>query len=206
VLWWDQPGAYEGRSYGVATALSPFGPFELTETEPCCGGTSGGDEDVWTDKGLAYLAATVGDGGKDGHIVISRLDSTFRIATNHRVTIMFPGRAVEAPSLFERRGTYYLLVSDPGCGYCSGTGTSYLTAPSPLGPWTFRSKISDDSCSGQPAAVTTVGRDQYLYQIDRWKNTPNETAADQWWGLLQFDGTIIRPVDCNQGSFRVSLR
>jgi beta-xylosidase len=205
VLWWNQPGAFEGRSYGVATSNSPTGPFQVVDTSPCCGGTSSGDEDVWTEKDAAYLAATVGDGSSDGHIVISRLDANFQRATDRRTTITFTGRAVEAPSLFQRKGTYYLTVSDPSCGYCSGTGTSYLTAPSPLGPWAFRGKISETSCRGQPAAVTSIGGGQYIYQTDRWKDTPNETAADQWWGLLKFGGNNIMPIDCTQDSFRVKV-
>lgn len=111
------------------------------------------------------------------------------------------GREVVVPAVSSNH--YDLTVSDPSCGYCSWTGTSYLTARSPLGPWEFRGKISETSCSGQPAAVTKVSRDQYVYQTDRWKNIPNETAADQWWGLLRFDGTSILPIDCGQDSFRV---
>ena len=37
--------------------------------------------------------------------------------------------------MFRRGSDYYITLSDPQCAYCAGTGTAYLRAKSPLGPW-----------------------------------------------------------------------
>ncbi|MFL5952754.1 MAG: hypothetical protein ACJ76I_01415, partial [Gaiellaceae bacterium] len=44
-------------------------------------------------------------------------------------------RHSEAPSIFRRGSSYYITMADPQCAYCAGTGTAYLRASSPLGPW-----------------------------------------------------------------------
>ena len=37
--------------------------------------------------------------------------------------------------MFRRGSSYYITMADPYCAYCAGTGTAYLRASSPLGPW-----------------------------------------------------------------------
>ena len=86
--------------------------------------------------------------------------------------------------------------------FCSGTGTSYKTAPSPLGPWSQGKKISDSSCGGQPSFVSTIKLatgNIYLYGSDLWNNAAkNEALADYFWTPLSFanDGSI-HPISCD---------
>src|SRR5205823_2003791 len=102
--------------------------------------------------GTGYLAYT--DWRSDGDIVVESLSQNYLTGTGQYTRI---GQSrTEAPSLFKRGNTYYLTYSDPNCGYCSGTGTSYRTAPSPLGPWSAPAKISENSCGGQPSFVSAI--------------------------------------------------
>jgi hypothetical protein len=137
-----------------------------------------GDHDVTVaPDGTGYVAYTlIGDGGLHD-LVVERLDSTLTTGTGEAVRLGLTD--VESPSLFERAGTWYLTYSDPACPYCV-TGTSYATAPSPLGPWTQRGRFSADSCGGQPAAVdvlTIDGEQTFLWQVDRWHDGAWEQAT-----------------------------
>lgn len=130
VLWvnsYDIPAGYH-----VFTSDSPVGPFTEVAT-PVLKYDGGGDMDLFVDaNGTAYLAHSItGAGNYD--IAVEQLDASYTSATG--VGIRLGMIHVEAPSMFERDGTYYLVISDPYCAYCAGTGASYLTAPSPLGPW-----------------------------------------------------------------------
>lgn len=115
-------------------------------------------------------------------------------------------------------GRYVLSYSDPGCGYCTGTGAGYATATSLYGPWTVpanlgfgqpangRRVFSANSCGGQPRTVSVV--DGQPYQgIDLWTGERNEVDAGNLFVPLTYgaqtgtsgDGGIWRPplrIDC----------
>ncbi len=134
-----------GVGYRVFTSTSPTGGFteeavpDLAAPEGPPGGVNYGDHQVFVDDdGAAYLAFT--DWTRGGDLIVERLDSTYTSGSGDwtRVNI----RATEAPTIFERDGTYYLTYSDPNRGYTT-TGTGYVTAPSPLGPWTGTGSTPD---------------------------------------------------------------
>lgn len=97
---------------------------------------------------------------------------------------------VEGPGGYwdEAHQVYVLTFSDPGCGYCPGTGAGYATAPSLYSGWTFpansgwgapvngRRLFSPSSCGGQPRTVTVIDGQPWQI-IDLWLGTRNETAA-----------------------------
>jgi beta-xylosidase len=209
VLWINSYDVSVG--YHVFTSAAPTGPFveapmpKLAINADKPPGLNHGDHDVFVDTdGTAYLAFT--DWRKKGDIVIEKLDDHYLSGTGRFVRIGL--KATEAPSIFRRGDTYYLTFSDPNCGYCQ-TGTSYLRAKSPLGPWEGRQKISDTSCGGQPADVATLPGPVgpiYLYQSDRWDNAnPNETHATHYWEPLRFNASGgIEPLAC-KASFDVAL-
>ncbi|WP_433374738.1 family 43 glycosylhydrolase [Streptosporangium sp. CA-115845] len=136
VLWIN---SYDiGVGFHVFTSDQPTGPFveqrfpTLAVTAGVPAGLNNGDHDLFVDRdGTAYLVFT--DWRRGGDIVVEKLDPDYLTGTGEHVRLGLT--RVEAPSMFERDGRYYLTLSDPNCGYCT-TGTSYLTAPSPLGPWT----------------------------------------------------------------------
>jgi len=211
VLWIN---VYDNVSgYRVFTSKKPTGPFvevnqpriEVNKNMPAAG-LNNGDHDLFVDDdGTAYIAIT--DWRAKGAIVIEQLSDDYLNGTGKLSTAVTTGNT-EAPGLFKRKGTYYLTYSDPNCGYCAGTGTSYKTAKSPLGPWSEGIRISDNSCGGQPSFVSTIKLNLetiYLYGSDLWNNAAkNEALANFYWAPLSFneDGSI-KPMECIQ-SFRMS--
>ncbi len=204
VLWIN---VYDNQvGYRVFTSKTPVGPFTETNnpklavnSEAPVAGLNNGDHDTFVDDdGTAYLAYT--DWRTQGTIVIEKLSSDYLTGTGECVKAVTPGKT-EAPSLFKRNGIYYVIYSDPNCGYCSGTGTSYRRASSPLGPWSDGISISQNSCGGQPSFVTVIKRNSemiFLYGSDLWNNgAKNEALANYYWAPLTFssDGSI-NPILC----------
>lgn len=204
VLWIN---VYDNKfGFRVFTSPSPTGPFtEVAEptlavnTDAPIAGLNNGDHDTFVDDdGTAYIAFT--DWRTNGTIVIEKLNDDYTSGTGEHVKAVTSGRT-EAPGLMKREGKYYVLYSDPNCGYCAGTGTSYKTAPSPLGPWSEGIKINENSCGGQPSFVSTFKLNKetiFLYGSDLWNNAaPNEALANYYWAPLTFaaDGSI-NPILC----------
>jgi len=206
VLWIN---VYDNRvGFRVFTSKSPVGPFkEVAEprlavnSDSPVAGLNNGDHDTFVDDdGVGYIAYT--DWRTTGTIVIEQLSNDYLTGTGKHVKSVTAGNT-EAPSLFKRKGLYYVTYSDPNCGYCSGTGTSYKTAKSPLGPWSEGIKISNNSCGGQPSFVSTIklsSGNVYLYGSDLWNNAAkNESLANFYWAPLSFaaDGSI-NPMICQE--------
>ena len=127
-----------GVGYRVLTSDRPDGGFtevaepDLGAPEGSPRGVNYGDHQIYVDHdGRAYLSFT--DWRVGGDILIEELDETYTTGSGNWTRVNL--RATEAPTLFERQGTYYLTYSDPNRGYTT-TGTGFVTAPSPLGPWT----------------------------------------------------------------------
>jgi len=192
--------------FRVFTSPKPAGPFTevanptlAVNTDSPIAGLNNGDHDTFVDEnGTGYLAYT--DWRTNGTIVIEKLTEDYLSGTGEHVKAVTSG-STEAPSLFKRNGTYYVTYSDPNCGYCSGTGTSYKTATTPLGPWSAAKKITDNSCGGQPSFVSVIrltDGDMFLYGSDLWNNAAkNEALANFYWAPLTFaaDGSI-EPISC----------
>jgi hypothetical protein len=204
VLWIN---VYDNVSgFRVFLASDPTGPFVevkqpeiVVNSDKPAAELNNGDHDLFVDDdGICYLAIT--DWRTNGTIAIEQLTDDYLSGTGKVTTMITAGRT-EAPALFKRKGIYYLTYSDPNCGYCSATGTSYKTAKSPLGPWSEGKKISDDSCGGQPSFVSTMKINSetiYLYGSDLWNNAAkNEALANFYWAPLTFaeDGSI-NPMHC----------
>ncbi len=206
VLWIN---VYDNKvGFRVFTSSSPTGPFNevaqptlAVNRDAPVAGLNNGDHDTFVDEdGTAYLAYT--DWRAKGAIVIEQLTPDYLSGTNRFVKDVTKEKT-EAPGLFKRRGIYYITYSDPNCGYCSGTGTSYRTASSPLGPWSEGRKISDNSCGGQPSFVSTIqlaNDSLFLYGSDLWNNAArNEALANYFWAPLTFnDDGSIQPIACEQ--------
>ena len=148
VLWVNSYDTRDGvaRGYHVLTSNSPTGPFvEARDADgrarlPRLAFGTGGDFDLYQDTDPAhtgYIVYTVRAdplGSAYGyHLVVERLNRDYTSGTG-----LFTGldtKDTEAPTMFRRGSSYYVVMSDPACGYCSGTAATYLRAPSPLGPW-----------------------------------------------------------------------
>jgi len=211
VLWIN---TYDNQAgYRVFTNANPVGPFTETavptladSTNFPVGGLNNGDHDLFVDDdGTGYLAYT--DWRSGGAILVEKLNADYTSGTGAFVQVT-PG-STEAPALMKRNGIYYLLYSDPNCGYCGGTGTSYRTAFSPLGPWSSGTNITGNSCGGQPSFVSTIKLNTqviFLYGSDLWNNgSPNEALANFYWAPLSFaPNGAINPIAC-QGQVSVAI-
>ena len=199
--------------YRVFTSATPTGPFTETAVPTLAvnnnapvAGVNNGDHDVFVDDdGTAYLEYT--DWRSGGDIVVERLNATYLSGTGSYVRLH--QTATEAPALFKRNGVYYTTYSDPNCGYCGGTGTSYRTASSPLGVWSAGTKLTTNSCGGQPAfvsAIPTANGMTYLYASDLWnQGAKNEALANFFWAPLSFTSSgAISPISCPR-SFSLDL-
>ncbi|MDB5155525.1 MAG: hypothetical protein JWR50_232 [Mucilaginibacter sp.] len=204
VLWIN---VYDNQvGYRVFTGKTPVGPFVeqaqpklAVNSDAAVAGLNNGDHDTFVDDdGTAYLAYT--DWRAKGAIAIEQLSTDYLTGTG-KVVKAVTAAQTEAPALFKRKGIYYLIYSDPNCGYCSGTGASYRIAKSPLGPWSEGIKISDNSCGGQPSFVSSIklqSGDVFLFGSDLWNNAAkNESLANYYWSPLKFnaDGSI-KPIEC----------
>lgn len=204
ILWIN---VYDNQiGYRVFTSKTPVGPF-VEQAEPklavnsdaAVAGLNNGDHDTFVDDdGKAYLAYT--DWRAKGAIAIEQLSDDYLTGTG-KVIRAVTKENTEAPALFKRKGVYYLIYSDPNCGYCGGTGASYRTAKSPLGPWSEGIQISNNSCGGQPSFVSSIklkSGDVFLFGSDLWNNAAkNESLANYYWAPLKFneDGSI-KPIEC----------
>ncbi len=94
-------------------------------------------------------------------------------------------------------GTWVMVYSSPGCGYCSGppllktvgggpVRAGYATAPSITGPWTDQGVLSAAYCRGQPRTVFTIGGAAYEW-VDRWDGLANEKKAAILWEPMTAD-------------------
>lgn len=124
--------------------------------------------------------------------------------------------AAEGPGAWQdpATGDWVMTMSDPKCGYCTGTGTGYMTAPDMMGPWTAvanvgfsaptdaRRKISGNSCGGQPRTVSVLPGQSgpvAFQMIDIWGTTStgaasrNQTVADTVMSPLAYDPSAGTP-------------
>ena len=157
VLWvntYDSDAAGVQHGYHVLTSGSPAGPFtEVTNSAgaaaiPTLAFPTGGDFDLYQDDDPAhtgYIVYTVRVdpllGTRWGYeLVVEKLSSDYTNSGGAFTTLETIN--TEAPSMFKRNGVYYITMANPNCAYCgardgagAGTGTVYLHATTPLGPW-----------------------------------------------------------------------
>jgi hypothetical protein len=88
----------------------------------------------------------------------------------------FIGQYREAPSVFKRKGKYYMITS--GCTGWDPNRALYATADSMLGSWT----LCDNPCTGKGSDSTFMAQSTFVFQtvkepdiliamFDRWNKT-----------------------------------
>jgi Glycosyl hydrolases family 43 len=193
--------AYDNASgYHLLTAPTPGGPWTELPSEPTLahmgapGGFNNGAMDVFIDGefGTGYLAYT--DIARGHKIVVEQLNGSYTSGTG--VAVDVTGTGMEAPALFRRGDTYYLIYG-PTCEYCAAA-TYVRSAPSPLGPWSAQAILNSTGCGGQVSWVAQIG-DTYLLALDQWVyHATNQAQARHFWTPLSFVGTAIQPYTCPQ--------
>lgn len=129
-----------GFTVGVAVADKPTGPF-IPQAEPIKG-VRGIDPNVFIDKdGQAYLYWSA------GNIYAARLKPNMLELDSEVKTLgNLPTKGLkEGPFLFERKGIYYLTYPHVEN---KTERLEYATSNTPLGPFTFKGVIMDESPTG----------------------------------------------------------
>jgi len=160
---------YKVAKAAVAVADKPEGPFTyLGSVRP--DGHESRDMTVFQEEdGSAWL---IYSSDANSTLRIARLSEDY-LSVEGPSTRHFPGRFMEAPSIFKRDGKYYLIAS--GCTCWHPNAARSAVADSLTGPW----QELGNPCVGEDAELTFRGqgtfvfpvqgkKDLYVFMADRW--------------------------------------
>ncbi|MET3424660.1 hypothetical protein BJ973_003872 [Actinoplanes tereljensis] len=142
------------------------------------------DITLFNDNGTAYMISAANE---NYDLMIYRLTADYTgIAAV--VGNFWPGGHREAPALFKRGSTYFMLTS-AATGW-SPNQAQYATATSTSGPWSGWTNVGDSTTfSSQPTYVLPVqgtSTTSYLYLGDRW--------AGAWGGPVNDSSYVWLPI------------
>ena len=146
---------YNKAAAGVAVSDSPTGVFTyLGSMHP--NGQISRDMTLFKD-----------DDGKAYHIYSSEENLTLQIAEltddyqghSGKYVRLFPGGHNEAPAIFKKDGTYWMITS--GCTGWAPNAARLFSAPSIWGPW----KQHPNPCQGEGSERTFGGQSTYILQL-----------------------------------------
>jgi hypothetical protein len=138
------------------------------------------DITLFNDNGTAYMISAANE-NYDLHI--------YRLSADHLsvaalVGNFWPGGHREAPAVFKRGSTYFVLTS--GATGWNPNQARYATAPSMSGPWSGWTNTGDGTTFGsQPTFVLPIGN-AFLYMGDRW--------AGAWGGPVNDSQYVWLPI------------
>lgn len=159
---------------GVAVGTSPAGPFRDSGAPLLTGGNGfeAIDPMVFVDPKtrVAYLYA----GGSAGSTLrVFELAPSFT-AIKREVSVPQPRHFTEGPFMHERNGVYYLSYSQ-GRWDRSDYSSHYSTAPTPLGPWTYRGVLLSSDARrkgpGHHSIAQNPGTGEWFIAYHRWEAT-----------------------------------
>ena len=143
----------------------------------------------------------VDDDGKAYHIFSSEDNLTMHIAelTNDylhhtgRYTRVAPGGQNEAPAIFKKDGTYWMITS--GCTGWEPNEARMFSAPSIWGPWTqhpnpCRGPKQEITFGGQSTFILPVGN-QFIFMADIWRPRHPSDARYIWLPIEFEDGKPV---------------
>jgi hypothetical protein len=217
---------YNAARYGVAVADRPEGPYKFlyssranAGTWPVEGSPMTFDEYLKRDFGTGQMSRDmtlfVDDDGKAYHIFSSEDNFTLHIAEltadylHHtgRYTRMAPGGQNEAPAIFKKDGTYWMITS--GCTGWAPNEARMFSAPSIWGPWTqhpnpCRGPKADKTFEGQSTFVLSLTShpspltshpspltSEYIFMGDIWKPEHPRDARYIWLPIEFEDGKPV---------------
>ncbi|AWS48643.1 RICIN domain-containing protein [Streptosporangium sp. 'caverna'] len=178
VMWMHKEN---GTDYGqaraaVASSATVDGDYTYHGSFRPLGQHMSRDITLYNDNGTAYMISAAAE-NYDLHIY--RLTSDY-LNVAALVGNFWPGAHREAPAMFKRGSTYFLLTS-AATGW-NPNQAQYATASSVSGPWTGWTNAGDSTTFGsQPAYVLPVqgsSTTSYLYMGDRWAGAWGGAAND----------------------------
>jgi hypothetical protein len=174
VMWMHKENGtdYAEARAAVASSATVDGAYTYHGSFRPLGANMSRDLTLFNDSGTAYLISAA-DENRD--LLIYRLTADY-LQTAGLVGNFFNDASREAPALFKRGGTYFLLTS--GTSGWNPNQARYATAASIAGPWSGWTNVGDATTFGsQPAYVLPVqgtATTSYLYLGDRWAGAWNE--------------------------------
>lgn len=167
VLWAHKENGvdYGEARVAVATAANIEGPYTYQGSFRPLGYDSR-DMTVFNDNGTAYLISAT---RVNADLNIYRLTPDF-LGVESLVQTLWTGSYREAPAMFKRGSTYFLITS--GATGWTPNQQKYATASSISGTWSALSNLGDSRAyESQAAYITPVegtSSTSYLYMGDRW--------------------------------------
>lgn len=194
IMWYGAGGWRTATSKdGIHFTPSPYGTFFSRFGAQA---RTDGTGILIDDDGVGYVAFAVGFPGFDqlkwpedpapehpgwpghdahnyGHIVsIERLSGDLLTTTKINVTDWFPDDLVESPTLFKRRGRYYLMYGTCCCGCQIGSGVVVFSADHIHGPWTRQTTHGDLNCRNSSQSICgghmRSTSAEYVYNAQWW--------------------------------------
>lgn len=162
VMWYEDRA--DGLSgYSIATSATPQGPFTTVRTNVGMPGTGKiGDYSIFVDDdGAAYHVRTRFD--------IVLLDQNYTGPAKH-VASFSPPEPSEAPTMFKRRGTYYVTVGTNCCACTGGSNVYVYSAPAPEGPWVCHGDVGSNPTPFDPHSphnYVTNAQGSAVFQVTR---------------------------------------
>ncbi|MFE0463682.1 hypothetical protein ACFW1A_30965 [Kitasatospora sp. NPDC058965] len=186
-----------------ASAGAPYGTTYRPVLHQCDGANGDAGLTADSENGSIALVCTK----QENSLSIEQLDKWGTNGTGNGANYLAGVTAIEATGTYRdaATGTWVMTYADKNCGYCTGTGAGYATAPSMLGPWTApanlgvgqpangRRAFSANSCGGQVDTVTEIDG-QAWQKIDLWTGSNAEPNAG-----LRFEPLVYTPTTNTAG-------
>ncbi|GMK37489.1 beta-xylosidase [Paenibacillus sp. CCS19] len=167
VLWAHKENGvdYGEARVAVATASNIEGPYTYQGSFRPLGYDSR-DMTVFNDNGTAYLISAT---RVNADLNIYKLTPDF-LGVESLVQTLWVGSYREAPAMFKRGSTYFLITS--GATGWAPNQAKYATASSITGAWSALTNFSDGTTYGSQSTyvipVESSSTTSYLYMGDRW--------------------------------------
>lgn len=199
VMWYED--RWNGQDgYAVATSATAAGPFvTLNNSVKMSGPGRIGDYDVFVDAdGSAYHVRT--------GVTIEALNAEYTAPTG--VFYAWSEPSVEAPAMFRRDNTYYILLGAGCCACIGGSDIQVWTSTSPMGPFALQAEVGRNASNApfppssplnyvthaQTTKVFTVG-EQYVYMGNQWvtSTAPGRPRNNDllYFDVLAFNGSGV---------------
>jgi Beta-xylosidase len=177
-----------GKDYSLARAAvayssNPTGPFTyLGSFRPNNNMSRDCTTFVDTD-GTGYFISAANE---NADLIVYKLTPDYKAIASQVVTL-WPGQKREAPCMFKKGNTYYLITS--GCTGWSPNQQKYATSTSIASGWTALSNLGNSTCyDSQGTCVFPVGSN-FVFLTDRW--------AGAWGGKVSDSSYLMMPLLIN---------
>jgi hypothetical protein len=197
VLWGNVTNNYDANSRAmILTADHPQGPWSLVDSAYNPGGLGFKDNSIFVDDdGTGYAVFTT---GTQNDMAIMKMNASYTGVTGDPVYAS-RGQGREAPALFRRGGTYFLITSPTTRPSAGHSAITYQTASSPLDAWSSPVPLNDRAGVQFDAQVSQVfpvhgKQDAWMLLADQWGYRPvgnppawwDSSGTQNWWYPLSF--------------------